>query len=81
MGVRRHYTCDLCNAQITDAAGIGVVHKANGDIQAAYLHSEAAGHHLCNSCVKGLRFMLADLDRTARTQDDLDRAAESAGAA
>ncbi len=64
MSVRKNYTCDLCNASIDDKCGIGVFHKATGEIRAVYLGSEGAGHHLCNACVKGLRGMLADLDRT-----------------
>lgn len=72
MSVRKNYFCDLCGSSITDADGIAVLHKAMGDIRAVYLHTDGAGHHLCNSCVRGLRGMLADLDRTAQIHADLD---------
>lgn len=78
MSVRKNYTCDLCNSAIGDADGIGIVHKASGDINAVYLHVEGAGHHLCNSCVKGLRAMLADLDRTMQIYVELDTAESEA---
>lgn len=74
MSVRKDYTCDLCGSSITEAEGVGIIHKARGDIEAVYLKRDGAGRHLCNSCVKGLRVMLADLDRTMKIQEDLDRA-------
>lgn len=80
MSVRKTYNCDLCNMSIGDTDGVGVIHRANGDIEAVYLKREGAGHHLCNSCVKGLRTMLADLDRTAAIHDELDRAEAEARA-
>ena len=72
MSVRKNYSCDLCGSAITEADGIGIVHKARGEISSAYLHNEEAGRHLCNGCVKGLRFMLADLDRISQIHAELD---------
>jgi hypothetical protein len=74
MGLRKHFTCDLCGSQIDQHGGVGVYHQADRQIRAIYLHNESAGHHLCNECVRGLRGMLADLDRTAAIHDELDRA-------
>lgn len=74
MTVRKSYSCDLCGSSVTDADGVGIIHGASGDIRAVYLHQEGAGHHLCNCCVKGLRAMLADLDRTSEIHAELDRA-------
>lgn len=74
MSVRKTYSCDLCGSAITDTDGIGIFHKASGDIQSVWLHKEGVGRHLCNGCVKGLRAMLADLDRTIQTHAELDRA-------
>ncbi len=74
MTLRKNYSCDLCGSSISDANGIGIFHKANGDIEAVYLGRECAGRHLCNGCVKGLRVMLADLDRTAQIHAELDSA-------
>lgn len=74
MSVRKNYSCDLCGASITETDGIGIIHKAAGDIQPVWLHEEGAGRHLCNGCVKGLRAMLIDLDRTAQIHAELDSA-------
>lgn len=74
MSVRKNYSCDLCGSSITDTNGIGIIHKANGDIQSVWLQKEGAGRHICNDCVKGLRAMLADLDRTIQIHADLDSA-------
>lgn len=74
MSVRKNYSCDLCGTSITDADGIGIIHMARGEIRAVWLHKEGAGRHLCNGCVKGLRAMLADLDRTASIHAELDAA-------
>lgn len=68
----------MCGSSISDNGGIGIFHEASGDIRAVWLHKEEAGRHLCNSCVKGLRAMLADLDRTAQIQDELDAAERAA---
>lgn len=72
MSVRKNYSCDTCGSAISDTNGIGIIHKANGDIQAVWLHKEGAGRHLCNDCVRGLRAMFVDLDRTRQIQNDLD---------
>lgn len=74
MSVQKNYRCDLCASSITDANGIAIIHRANGDIKSAYLHNEGAGHHLCNSCVKGLRAMIAGLDQLHQLHEDRDRA-------
>jgi hypothetical protein len=74
MALRKHYTCDLCGSPITDKDGIGIFHKANGDIQAVYLHRDGVGHHLCNTYIKGLRAMFADLDRIGKIHAELDAA-------
>ena len=74
MSVRKHYTCDLCGTPIGETDGVGIVHSGDGAIRAVWLHKDGAGHHLCNSCVKGLRVMLKDLDRTAEIHDELDSA-------
>lgn len=73
MSVRKNYSCDLCGFAISETDGIGILHQANGDIEAVWLHKEGAGRHLCNRCVKGLRVMLAGLDRTNQIHDELDR--------
>lgn len=75
MSLRKHYSCDLCGTSITDADGVGIIHMAAGDIRAVWLHKEGAGRHLCNRCVKGLRAMLSDLDRTASIHAELDAGA------
>lgn len=80
MSVRKTYTCDLCGMAIGETGGVGVIHKATGDIEAVYLKREGAGRHLCNSCVRGLRAMLADLDRTMEIHDELDSAEAEARA-
>lgn len=74
MSVRKHYACDLCNAAIDDKNGIAIVHRTNAEIKPVYLATEGAGHHLCNSCVRGLRGMIADLDRTNELHAEMDRA-------
>lgn len=74
MSLRKSYSCDLCGSPISDTNGIGIYHKACGDIEAVWLHKDGAGRHLCNGCVKGLRAMLADLDRTNRIHAELDAA-------
>jgi hypothetical protein len=74
MSVRKTYACDLCNSAISEHGGIGVIHRANGEIRAVYLRNDGVGHHLCNLCVAGLPGMLADLNRTAAIQDELDQA-------
>lgn len=74
MSLRKSYSCDLCGSSITETDGIGIIHGATGDIRAAWLHKEGVGRHLCNACVKGLRAMLADLDRTIQIHADLDAA-------
>lgn len=78
MSVRKNYSCDLCGTGITDTDGIGIIHKASGEIQAVWLHKEGAGRHICNACVKGLRAMLADLDRTNQIHAELDAAEREA---
>jgi hypothetical protein len=74
VSVRKNYSCDLCGSGITDTNGVGIIHMAAGDIRAVWLHKEGAGRHLCNGCVKGLRAMLADLDRTSQIHAELDEA-------
>lgn len=74
MSVRKNYSCDLCGTTIIADEGVGVLHVAGGEIRAVWLHKEGAGRHLCNGCVKGLRLMLADLDRTAQIHSELDAA-------
>ena len=76
MSLRKHFSCDLCGTSITDD-GVGILHMARGEIRAVWLHKEGAGRHLCNGCVRGLRAMLADLDRLGAIHDELD-AAEAA---
>jgi hypothetical protein len=58
MSVQKNYSCDLCGSSIADAGGIGIIHKANGEIEGVPVRLEGAGHHLCNRCVNGLKGML-----------------------
>lgn len=72
MSCRRYYQCDLCGADIKQDTGIGVHHETMGAMKAVFFSNENAGHHLCNKCVKGLRDMLADLDKLGEMYDHLD---------
>jgi hypothetical protein len=74
VSVRKNYSCDICGSSISDTDGIGIIHKAAGGIEAVWLQRDGAGRHICNSCVKGLRVMLADLDQTIQIHADLDAA-------
>jgi hypothetical protein len=73
--MKRYYSCDLCGSSLADhSAGIGIYHWVDGKISAEYLHKDGCGHHLCNACVRGLRAMIAELDRTQALYNELDKA-------
>jgi hypothetical protein len=74
VSLRKSYSCDLCGTTISAGDGVGVIHKAGGEIEAVYLLHDGAGHHLCNRCVSGLRGMLDDLDALTQQHADLDAA-------
>jgi hypothetical protein len=78
MSVRKSYSCDLCGTSINDTSGIAIIHRANGDIDPEWLGRDGAGRHLCNACVRGLRAMLAALDRTTQIHAELDAAERDA---
>lgn len=65
MSSKKYFYCDLCGSQIGDTDGIAIRHALDHVITAEWLHKDGCGHHLCNSCLKGLRGMFAALDREA----------------
>lgn len=65
MSMKRYYSCDLCGSSILDdSGGIAIYHGFRGEIKAESLIKEGCGHHLCNSCIKGLKGMLPHLSTT-----------------
>lgn len=73
MTLRKYYHCDLCGSSISEQSGVGIFHKANGDIEAVWLHKDCAGRHICNGCVRGLRVMLDGLDKLAAHHEEMDQ--------
>lgn len=72
MTVQRQFACNLCRASVMAETAIGIRWKCMNEIEPVYLND--AENHLCNECVKGLRVMLAALDRIGEIHDELDRA-------
>lgn len=71
MTCKRSYQCDLCNSSMpTHSDGIGIRWDCGNKITAVYFANSE--HHLCNSCVAGLREMFADLDKTSAMFRELD---------